>query len=290
MNYGQLARLVIEKLSPLVGTREAKGIQDYLFYSYKPLDKAKWLLIQDEEVDSDFYTKVIEDLSRLSNHVPVQYVTGKSWFCDLELSVTPDVLIPRPETEELISHLLKSLNHTQKYEILDIGTGSGAIAIKLAKELKESRVTAMDVSEKALEVAGVNARRHDVEIKFILQDILDYDTSDNIRNESPGKFDVIVSNPPYVKKSEMALMSANVLNYEPHLALFVDDDDPLLFYRAILKFSQQHLKSSGQVWFEINENHYNDLEQLLQYFGYKGITGYKDINDKYRFVKGINVR
>jgi release factor glutamine methyltransferase len=290
MNYGQLARLVIEKLSPLVGTREAKGIQDYLFYSYKPLGKAKWLLIQNEEVDSDFYEKVIEDLSKLSNHVPVQYVTGKSWFCDLELNVTPDVLIPRPETEELIGHMLTSLDRTQKYEILDIGTGSGAIAIKLAKELKESRITAMDISEKALEVAGINARRHDAEIKFIRQDILVYDTSDDITNESIGNYDVIVSNPPYVKKSEMALMSANVLNYEPHLALFVNDDDPLLFYRAILKFSQHHLKSSGQVWFEINENHFNDLEQLLQYFGYKEITGYKDFNNKYRFVKGINIR
>lgn len=322
MNYGQLARLVYEKLSAIYEEREAKAIQAYLFRALFPIESHKWLLIKDDEVDSVFLEKVNEALPELLNEKPVQYVVGKAWFNNLEFKVTPDVLIPRGETEELIRQVLKGLNHSKTYNILDIGTGSGAIAISLAKELKNAFVTAMDISSAALEVAKSNAEMHNVKIRLIQKDILEYDNKLQNLNRNPQTygsklqkqeseqsgsgvtlpfsaqdgakpgskntlFDIIISNPPYVKESEKALMSTNVLQYEPALALFVEDNDPLQFFRAIISYSKHFLNRTGQLWFEINENHSKGIVNLMKENGFDEIVVYQDLNDKDRYISGL---
>lgn len=317
MNYGQLARLVIDKLRPIYGDREAKAIQTYFFKAISPIESHKWLLIKDEEAESEFIDKVIEAIPELMKEKPVQYVVGKAWFNGLEFKVTPDVLIPRGETEELIKLILKSLDESKAYNILDIGTGSGAIAVSIALHLKNADVSAMDISTEALEVAKANALKHDVRIKFLRQDILEYDRNfllihnidsggQNIPKHERGQsapthslphnkedhgfiYDIIISNPPYVKESEKALMSTNVLQYEPDLALFVKDNDPLLFYRAILNYSLHHLKKSGRLWFEINENHSRELVNLMREYAFDEIMVYQDLNDKDRYISGLKI-
>lgn len=279
MTYEQLAILTINKLEPLYGIREARAIQKYLFSSQRDLNIADWLLINQEEADKDFETKMLSYLPPLLNYMPVQYVVGTAYFCGMKFDVSPGVLIPRPETEELVELIVHQLSTEKEYHILDIGTGSGAIAVSLSKLLPKSLITAIDVSDQALKVAEFNARKHNTEVRFVKEDIL------NSSSDIVGEFDIIVSNPPYVKESEATQMSANVLNYEPHLALFVKDDDPLIFYRAIISFSQQHLSKDGMLWFEINEAEGHNISKLLQIAGYTEVSVLEDFNSKPRFVR-----
>ena len=187
-------------------------------------------------------------------------------------------LIPRPETEELVAWIINDQNNKQNISILDVGTGSGCIAIALAKNLPEAKVFALDVSEKALRIARQNAVDNGVTIEFIEADIFDVDLG-NLQ------FDVIVSNPPYVRELEKETMSPNVLNHEPHLALFVKDDDPLLFYRSIVEVANNTLKSKGFLYFEINEFLGNLTLQLVQKLNYCNIELKKDLFMKDRMIK-----
>lgn len=222
-------------------------------------------------------------LNQLKKEVPVQYLLGKTNFYGLNFEVNENVLIPRPETEELVEWIVKenaNPSRSGKIKILDIGTGSGCIAVSLAKNISNAEVYAIDVSKKALETAKRNAANNNVNVIFILQDILETEKLDY-------NFDIIVSNPPYVRNLEKHEIKKNVLDYEPHLALFVADNDPLVFYRKIALIAKDNLLENGQLYFEINQYLDKEMTDLLQEMNFKNIELRKDIYDNYRMMKGI---
>lgn len=216
-------------------------------------------------------------LVRLLNSEPIQYILEETEFYGLRFFVNKNVLIPRPETEELVELILKEHPQPTDLKILDIGTGSGAIAIALAKHMKNSSVAAWDISYKALDIAVMNAKANSVDIEFRMVDIL---------NEYPltETFDIIVSNPPYIAEREKALMNRNVLEWEPATALFVPDNDPLLFYRNIAQAGIQMLVPEGKLYFEINRSFGKDTVELLNEIGYRNIQLIKDIFGNDRIV------
>ncbi len=218
---------------------------------------------------------------KLMVHIPVQYVLNETWFAGMKFYVNEDVLIPRPETEELVEWIFTEVRNT-KYEIrkvLDIGTGSGCIPITLKKRIPELNVKALDVSEGALNVAAKNAISIGVQVYFLRLDFLDENTWSNF-----GKFDIIVSNPPYIKLGEACTMNVNVLEHEPHLALFVPDEDALLFYKKIAGFAKDHLAENGMIFLEINEALGKDVTELFESKGYKTVLK-KDMQGKDRMIK-----
>ncbi|UCH14288.1 MAG: peptide chain release factor N(5)-glutamine methyltransferase [Bacteroidales bacterium] len=220
--------------------------------------------------------KIINDLKK---NKPIQYIFKKTEFYGLTFKVSPDTLIPRQETEELVAWIIKE-NIKKKCSILDIGTGCGCIAIVLARNLTSSTIEAIDISKKAINIAKTNARIHRASIKFFQYDILKYETK-KLKN----KYDIIVSNPPYIRESEKSAMPGNVLYYEPHKALFVPDDDPLIFYRAIAKFGLYNLKDKGILYLEINEALAQQVTEELAKHKYEKIKIGKDIRGKDRIVK-----
>ncbi|MBO5849005.1 MAG: peptide chain release factor N(5)-glutamine methyltransferase [Bacteroidales bacterium] len=217
----------------------------------------------------------------LLKNKPIQYIIGETEFCDLKFKVNENVLIPRPETSELVMKIINSQQPTANSQqlILDIGTGSGCIAISLAKQIPNSKVYALDISEKALEVAKGNAINNDTDVTFIHDDIL------NLKNNIDTKFDIIVSNPPYVRELEKAEMRDNVLDWEPHNALFVSDSDPLIFYRNILEFAKTYLNQDGEIWFEINEYLGKEMTDLCKEYGFSDVEIFKDFRGKERALK-----
>ena len=216
----------------------------------------------------------------LLKNKPLQYIIGETEFCDLKFKVNESTLIPRPETSELVTKIVNGQQTTdnRQISILDIGTGSGCIAISLAKHIAGSKVYAIDISEKALEVAKGNTISNNVDVTFIHDDIL------SLRNNIDTKFDIIVSNPPYVRELEKAEMRDNVLNWEPHTALFVSDNDPLIFYRTILEFAKTHLNENGEVWFEINEYLGKEMTELCKAMGFSDVEIHKDFRGKERVI------
>ncbi len=220
---------------------------------------------------------VVQVVARLKRHEPIQYILGETEFYGLKIKVRPNVLIPRPETEELV-HFVLEKNQNSNVRILDIGTGSGCIALALKNKLKNAKVYGMDISTSALEIASENARLNQLQVEFIKADILqwkDYDWK---------KYDIIVSNPPYVRKSEKLQMQRNVLDYEPENALFVSDEYPLIFYRAITEMAKKQLAQEGQLFFEINENMAGEMHNLLLSYGLTNIEIKRDINNKNRMI------
>ena len=219
----------------------------------------------------------LEDiLQRLSRFEPLQYIEGRTLFLGREFWVAPGVLIPRPETEELVELMLKEIPADAR--ILDVGTGSGCIAISLAKELPDALVTAWDVSPEALSVARVNARKLQADVRFVECDVL------ACQVDEVGLYDVIVSNPPYVTEAEKADMEPNVLQWEPSLALFVPDDDPLRFYRRIAVLGRDMLADGGRLYFEINRAYGREMVEMLRAMGYVGVRVEKDLSQNDRFV------
>lgn len=221
-------------------------------------------------------------VERLKNYEPVQYIIGDTEFYGLKFNVNKSVLIPRPETEELVDWIFKENQSKGSISILDIGTGSGCIAIALAKNLPNAKVFALDVSKDALMVAKSNAILHNVDITFLEENILN-SSIDNL------SFDIVVSNPPYVRELEKDLMADNVLKHEPHLALFVEDDDALLFYRKITELSKKLLIDTGQLYFEINEYLGEETKILLEKERFKNIELKQDFFEKDRMIKGIKI-
>ena len=221
-------------------------------------------------------------MEELKKEVPIQYLLGKTHFYGLDFEVNENVLIPRPETEELVEWIInenKAIDKKKKVKILDIGTGSGCIAISLAKNLPNAEVYAIDVSKKALETAKRNAISNNVEIIFMLKNVLELEIL-------KSNYDIIVSNPPYVRNLEKEEIKKNVLDYEPHLALFVEDNDALIFYRKIASLAQKNLLENGQLYFEINQYLGKEMTDLLEEMNFKNIELRKDIYDNDRMIKG----
>jgi len=239
-------------------------------------------LAPNEEINSNKTNLFLKALAQLKNEYPIQYIIGEVEFMDLTFEVNENVLIPRPETEELIKWVLSTEEGSEELSILDIGTGSGCIPIILAHTLAKSNVSSFDISEKAIEVARKNAIKNKVDIKLVVQNILSIDTLDT-------SYDIIISNPPYVRESEKVQMKDNVLKYEPNIALFVSDDDPLIFYRHIAQLAIKSLKPSGALYFEINQYLGASLCTLLKNIGFKEIELKKDIYGADRMIRAIKI-
>lgn len=217
------------------------------------------------------------DLARLAAGEPVQYVIGWTDFCDLRLWVRPGVLIPRPETEELVAMIVAD-NELAEPRILDIGTGSGAIAVSLAHKISGARVEAMDLSTEALEVAHFNARSHGLNVELFQEDVFEFEPE-------PESLDVVVSNPPYIPASESAQMWTNVVDYEPSMALFVPDDKPIVFYERIADVASVALVSGGRLYFEVHENFAPQVAEAVRQRGFVDVEVVADINSKPRMLR-----
>jgi release factor glutamine methyltransferase len=232
------------------------------------------------EFDTAKAPEIIRLCMELKTGKPYQYVIGETVFYDCTIKVNPSVLIPRPETEELADHVIKE-NRGYKGGIIDFGTGSGCIAIALAANLPEAEVSGVDISDGAIELARENAKLNNVTVNFFQGDIFDL----NYRQlKKPG---MIVSNPPYVRHSEKKLMKSNVLDFEPHSALFVSDSDPLAYYRALLTAADGLMPDEGKIYFEINEAMGEQMLDLVTSYGYSDVSVINDINGKNRIIKGI---
>lgn len=266
---------------PLYDEKEVNQFVYLLFEHLLNYSKIDIHLNQNEIIHDNTFQQVISVVEELKKYKPFQYVLGKTFFYDLPFMVNENVLIPRQETEELVKWILDDQKE-KPVHVLDIGTGSGCIAIALAKFLKASTIYSGDISKEALEVAKQNAKINQADVNFFEFDV--FNPPDLKRS-----FDIIVSNPPYVCGSEKTLMSKNVLEYEPELALFVSDEDPLIFYKAIAKYGLLILKEEGRIYFEINENFGDAMVELLITFGYKDIELRKDINGKQRMIKGTKI-
>ncbi|HCT71578.1 MAG TPA: peptide chain release factor N(5)-glutamine methyltransferase [Bacteroidales bacterium] len=282
MTNRELERHLFDSIKPVYGEREARAIQRFLFRALHGLSDAEWLLIRNDEANSEFESTVKQAIPSLIQQMPVQYVAGKTWFCNLGFVVKPGVLIPRPETEALVTRIAEKFMDTSGLRVLDIGTGSGAIAVSLSVLLNRPEITAFDISDAALEIASANAEMHNRNVRFYKVDILDKKTW-----PEGGLYDLIVSNPPYVKESEKAFMQPNVLKYEPGLALFVDDHDALKFYSAIAEFAGINLKPGGSLWFEINEAEGDNIRQLLTEMRFSHVDILTDLSGEQRFASAI---
>ncbi len=256
-----MIRLIMERVC---------DIQPYQFY-----------LCKGRELSGEEKTTIRDIVERLTTYEPIQYILGKTDFCGIEFSVTPAVLIPRPETEELVGMIVRDYPQGG-IDVLDIGTGSGCIAVSLGELLSGSRVSALDVSAEALDVARKNALDNNVEVFFYETDILQPLVA---AGSIETTFDVIVSNPPYVMEKEKAGMEKNVLGYEPSLALFVPDDDPLLYYRHIARFARQKLKEKGRLYLEINAQMGDAIVDNLRMMKFGGVELLRDLSGKDRFIK-----
>lgn len=267
----------IEKLVPIYDVMEAESFFAITLEELKGWRRTDLALNPDAELKNEDIKKWDDVLVQLEVQKPIQYIFGKAHFYGLEFEVNSNTLIPRPETEELVEWIISENKFKGKISILDIGTGSGCIAISLSKNLTDADVSAIDVSDDALAVAKRNGQRNDVEVNFMYKDIL---TADAL----PQTYDVIVSNPPYVRHLEKAEIKENVLQYEPHLALFVEDNDPLLFYRKIALLAKGSLTSGGKLYFEINQYLGNETVDMLEEFGFINIELKKDIYGNDRMV------
>jgi release factor glutamine methyltransferase len=276
---------LLAKLYEVYDTREAANIADMVIEHVTGQRKIERILYKDLPVTEE-QQQTLEALSQqLLQHKPVQYILGEAWFAGMKLYVNEHVLIPRPETEELVELIVEEVGSGKSKEendltIIDIGTGSGCIPIGLKKRLSNAAVYAVDISEKALEVAKKNAEEQQTDIRLLQLDFLDKGNWKQL-----PLFNIIVSNPPYVKKSEEQTMAKNVLEYEPHVALFVPDEDALKFYKAIAEFAKTHLKTDGKVFVEINEALGQHVVELFEQSGFKDVTLKKDMQGKDRMIK-----
>ena len=264
-------------LTPLYGEGEAKAIARMVYEVRYGLTFTDLCIGKDTQLSADDQAELDEIAQRLERHEPIQYVLAKAEFMGEWYDVEPGVLIPRPETEELVRWIV--LKETTA-NILDIGTGSGCIAITLAAMYPKATVTAWDISEKALKVARTNAIRHKVNVLFQQVDILA-----NSQQPKANSYDIIISNPPYICNKEREAMEQNVLDYEPHEALFVPDEDPLLFYRAIAEYGKKVLKPDGWLYFEINPLYAEPLRELLHSMSYHDIECKDDQYGKQRMIR-----
>jgi release factor glutamine methyltransferase len=273
-------------LSALYDIKEIDSLCMIVLADITDTSSAKIKAFPELEIPAEQAEKINKVLIRLKTGEPLQYILGHTEFYGLPFKVNPSVLIPRPETEELVDWTISSWQSLigslqQPYHILDIGTGSGCIAISLKKNLTDAQVSAIDISTEALQAAKENAELNNVNINFIEADIL------NPTHHSPltTHYSLIISNPPYVTLEDKKQMHTNVTDFEPHTALFVPENDPLIFYKAIADFAVDHLEKNGLLFFEINESYGKQIVELLNNKSFKNIELRKDMSEKFRMIK-----
>ena len=255
---------------------EIKQLAKLLLQHVLKVDSTTLLMMNRDELSEEHLNELRKLAKQLKQHIPLQYIIGHTEFYGLPFRVNSSVLIPRPETEELVHWIIKDANNSQN--LLDIGTGSGCIALALKAKLPNTQVSAWDISESALATATQNAEHLKLDVCFQHVDVLNHQTGGQ-------QFDCIVSNPPYVRELEKEMMEPNVLDHEPHTALFVDDNDPLIFYRTIAQLGLEMLTPGGFLYFEINEYLAKEMTAMLAELGYQSIECRKDINGKDRMMK-----
>jgi len=280
---GHIERRLINELAGLYTAGEARQICFMLFEARLGWSKADYLLHRQDTVDNDVYAWIVESLPALKSAKPIQQILGYAWFSGMKLIVDESVLIPRPETEELVALIAAQYADwtNRPLRIIDVGTGSGCIAIALKKALPRSAVYALDISQDALRIAKQNAANQATTVAFIHADILEWD----LFFQPDQTFDIVVSNPPYITYSEQADMSRNVLAHEPHTALFVEDSTPLVFYEHIAAFAHQHLNPGGRLYFEINRKYGTQLCKVLENKGFDDVLLHTDMHGADRMIQ-----
>lgn len=267
------------KLEALYSLSEIKSLASIICSDSLKISTIELYTCKYTDLSADKAQKIQDIIERLLRHEPIQYIIGSTTFCHLTFKVTPDVLIPRPETEELVN--LIALENKGKAKILDIGTGSGCIAISLAKRRPELSITGWDISKEALKIASLNNNNLKANVNFKEQDIF------NLPSNSSEQFDIIVSNPPYVTEKEKEGMQPEVLYHEPSIALFVKDDDPLRYYRKIAEYASKALTAEGKLYFEINQHFGEETAEVLKAYHFKQIRILKDFYQNDRIVAAI---
>lgn len=280
MTYSDLKQLFLNRLSALYSPNEAESILFFYLYYRLEMEKYQWTLRREEQLSEVCMQTITADLDRLAFGFPVQYLVGKCEFFNCELSLNGKVLIPRPETEELVVEVVNRFQNRSAQRVLDVGTGSGAIALALKRYLPQAEVWATDFSENALECARENAENLKLDVNFLHHDILN-DTIDSL----PQDLDILISNPPYIPISEKKNLHRNVKDYEPDSALFVPDSTPLIFYKKIAQVGIELLKPTGVLLFETYHLFQNQMVEMLQSLGYKQVVITKDLQGKSRFVE-----
>jgi release factor glutamine methyltransferase len=265
------------ELKKVYDEREAENIADWVFENLTGLKR--WERRDNRnEIRKNHLDKLNEYLKELLKHKPVQYVLNEAWFYKRKFFVDENVLIPRPETDELVEWIIESARDNENFEIIDIGTGSGCIPVSLKKELQNVNITAIDISESALHVAKKNAKELKAEINFKLIDFLSADDLSSLL-----KYDIIVSNPPYIPIAEKEILAKNVTEFEPGIALFVDNNNSYIFYEKIAEFSKSHLKEDGRIYVEVHEEYAKNVKHIFEKAGFIS-TIKKDIYGKERMV------
>ena len=267
-------------MTPLYSPSEVESLIYLILEHVTGFNRLQIHLNQTDHLPDTKIMQIMEIINRLQQHEPIQYILGETEFYGLKFSVSSDVLIPRVETEELVDWIVQEEKNRCK-SLLDIGTGSGCIPISIDKNWELDQIEGWDISDKALEIARQNGVKNCSKTVFSIHNILEEDTVHN-----SVKWDVIVSNPPYVLMEEAAHMERNVVDFEPHLALFVPDHEPLIFYRAITQYASRHLHLNGSLYFEINEKQGVHVAALLREFGFNEICIRKDLQGKDRMARG----
>ncbi|MEO7211050.1 MAG: peptide chain release factor N(5)-glutamine methyltransferase [Chitinophagaceae bacterium] len=284
MNIGDAYKHIISSLSGNYDIRESKNVAQIIMEQLTGFSNTERLLNKNNLLSLKDEQHLKKTIKALQKDTPLQYVLQEAWFSGMKFLVDETVLIPRPETEELVEWIVQNSNEVafNKAGILDMGTGSGCIAISLKKKLAGIPVSALDYQTKIINLAKKNAAANNTKVEFYTKDMLQYEAM-----KSLPVFDVIVSNPPYVLKKEINEMEKRVWANEPHAALFVPDDDPLIFYKAVINFCKDHLKKDGYLYFEINPDWVDELKLLLQEKGFKKMHFKKDMQGKIRMVQAI---
>ncbi len=280
MTIFEAEQVLTEKLKTIYDSRESANISHWVIESVTETKRIDRMLHKNRILTPSQQTTLEEYTQRLLGHEPVQYILNETWFCGLKFYIDSRALIPRPETEELVEWIISNCRFPiDQLSILDIGTGSGCIPITLKRKLRKSEVITCDISADAIQLAKENAASLGVEINFLQVDFLD-----ESRQAEFGSYDIIVSNPPYVPEKDRNQLSPNVRDFEPALALFAPDNDPLIFYRAIAKFGRNHLSKNGSIYLELPENADQSIAELYQANGYQ-IELRNDLQGKMRMLK-----
>lgn len=282
MVLDELRRATVKRLEEVYPRGEALWLWREMLMRIKGWGQVELAINAGDEVSEYLQRKVEKVTERLLRKEPVQYIFGMAEFYGLQLKVTPDVLIPRPETAEMVDMIVKWADGRTDLRVLDLCTGSGCIAVALARNLKFAQITAIDLSSKALAVAAENAKALKVKVNLNLGDAL------QLKDETSPKYDIIVSNPPYIAESERASMDSNVVDHEPQMALFVPDSDPLRFYHAIARYAMTALVSGGVLYFEINPLYAIRLREELQQQGWDDVVVEADMQGLNRFIHCVH--